>query len=63
MWPPAGVSDTFTTAEINDIEAKVSESVISLKQGGIRIGTIELEKGKELYNSLIHTGIFSNEYV
>ena len=66
MWPPVGVSDTFATAKINNIKAKVSESVIGLKQGEIRIETIELEKGKELYNysnSHIHTGFFSNEYV
>ena len=42
------MSDTFTTAEINYVKAKVLESVIGLKQGGIGIGTVELEKGKEL---------------
>ena len=47
MWPPVWMSDTFTAAEINNVKAQMSESVISFKQGGIGIGTVKLEREKK----------------
>lgn len=44
---PVGMSDTLAAAQINNVEAKVTESVVRFKQGGIGIGTVELEIGKE----------------
>ena len=47
MWPPVWMSDTFTAAEINNVKAQMSESVIGLKQSGIGIGTVKLEREKK----------------
>jgi hypothetical protein len=31
MWPPVGMSDTLAAAKINNVEAKVLETLIRLK--------------------------------
>ena len=49
MQPPVGMSDTFTIAQINDVKAYRCWNLSSVsKHGGIGIGTVELEIGKEL---------------
>ncbi len=40
--PPHRVMDALATAQVDDVKTKVSESVISLKQSGIGVCTVEL---------------------
>lgn len=48
--PPHRVLDALATTQVDDVEAKVSEAVVSLEEGGGGIRTVILHVGKSIPN-------------